>query len=255
MSLIAAQGVSVRLGGREVLHGVNFALRAGEIVTIVGPNGSGKTTLLRALLGVVAPTKGNVTRAPGLRVGYVPQSLHIEPTMPLPVRRFLSLPKRQSPQAIAQVLARVGVPDVGDQLLRTLSGGQFQRVLLARALLDKPDVLMLDEPTAALDQPGVAAFYKLIASVRAETGCAVLSVSHDLHVVMSASDRVICINGHICCEGTPSVVRNAPEYRALFGLGTGGALALFQHHHDHDHEHDHGHNHDHPHPHEHTHAG
>lgn len=252
MSLISATGVSVRLGGRDVLRDVDFTLRPAEIVTIVGPNGSGKTTLLRALLGVVAPSTGSVTRRPGLKVGYVPQALHIDPTLPLPVRRFLSLPVRQSAQAIAQVLARVGVPEVADQALRTLSGGQFQRVLLARALLGAPDVLMLDEPTAALDQPGVAAFYKLIATVRAETGCAVLSVSHDLHVVMSASDRVICINGHICCEGTPSVVRDAPEYRALFGLGTGGALALFQHHHDHDH--DHGHDHGHPHR-EHDHAG
>ncbi len=256
MSLISATGVSVRLGGRDVLRDVDFTLRPAEIVTIVGPNGSGKTTLLRALLGVVAPSTGSVTRRPGLKVGYVPQALHIDPTLPLPVRRFLSLPVRQSAQAIARVLARVGVPEVADQALRTLSGGQFQRVLLARALLGAPDVLMLDEPTAALDQPGVAAFYKLIATVRAETGCAVLSVSHDLHVVMSASDRVICINGHICCEGTPSVVRDAPEYRALFGLGTGGALALFQHHHDHDHDHDHDHTHDHGHPHrEHDHAG
>lgn len=251
MTLIAATGLGVRLGGRDVLFDVEFAIRRGEIVTIVGPNGSGKTTLLRALLGVVPAHSGKITRLDGLRVGYVPQTLHIDPGLPLPVRRFLSLPKRQTAADIADVLARVGVPEVADQPMTTLSGGQFQRVLLARALLGKPDILMLDEPTAALDQPGVASFYKLIARVRADTGCAVLSVSHDLHVVMSASDRVICINGHICCEGTPSVVRDAPEYRALFGLGTGGALALFQHHHDHDHAHDHAHSHTH----EHDHAG
>jgi zinc transport system ATP-binding protein len=253
MTLLDAQGLGVRLGGRSVLFDVDFTLTRGEIVTIVGPNGSGKTTLLRALLGVVTPTEGHISRAPGLRVGYVPQTLHIDPTLPLTVRRFLSLPTRQSAQAIAQVLARVGVPEVADQAMTTLSGGQFQRVLLARALLGRPDVLMLDEPTAALDQPGVAAFYKLIASVRDETGCAVLSVSHDLHVVMASSDRVVCINGHVCCQGAPSVVRDAPEYRALFGLGTGGALALFQHHHDHEHRPDHIHGPDCQH--EHSHAG
>ena len=132
-----------------------------------------------------------------------------------------------------------------------LSGGQFQRVLLARALLTQPDLLVLDEPTQGLDQPGIAAFYQLIEQVRTETGVAVLMVSHDLHVVMSASDRVICLNGHICCEGAPSVVTATPEYRALFGLGTGGALALYQHVHDHDHSADHGHGHDPDHPHQH----
>jgi zinc transport system ATP-binding protein len=145
--------------------------------------------------------------------------------------------------------------------MAALSGGQFQRVLLARALLSAPQLLILDEPTQGLDQPGEAAFYRLIEAVRQDTGAAVLMVSHDLHVVMAASDRVICLNGHVCCEGTPRVVSNAPEYRALFGLGTKGALALYQHDHDHDHDnghdHDHGHGHDHAHPHrhEHTHAG
>jgi zinc transport system ATP-binding protein len=144
-------------------------------------------------------------------------------------------------------LARVGIPGLSGQDMATLSGGQFQRVLLARALLDRPDILILDEPTAGLDQPGIASFYRLIAQMRDQLGCAVLSVSHDLHVVMSASDRVVCINGHVCCEGTPAVVSAAPEYRALFGLGTGGALALFRHTHDHDHDHDHDHPHSHPH--------
>ena len=237
MSLITTKGLGVRYGGRHVLHGIDFSIDRGEIVTIVGPNGSGKTSFLRALLGVVAPEQGQVTRAPGLRLGYVPQRLHIDPGLPLPVARFLSLPVRAPAAAIKMVLQRVGVGDVARQNMATLSGGQFQRVLLARALLSQPDILMLDEPTAGLDQPGVASFYRLIEDVRRETGCAVLSVSHDLHVVMSASDRVVCINGHICCEGTPQVVRAAPEYRALFGLGTGGALALYQHQHDHDHDH------------------
>ena len=140
------------------------------------------------------------------------------------------------------MLKRVGVTGIEQRQMTELSGGQFQRVLLARALLSAPDILILDEPTQGLDQPGVAAFYRLIEEVRQEIGCAIILVSHDLHVVMSATDRVICLNGHICCEGTPDAVLEAPEYRALFGEGTGGALALYQHHHDHSHdEHTHAH--------------
>ncbi len=244
-ALIEAKGLSVAYGAAvPVLRHVDFILQAGEIVTIVGPNGSGKSTLLRALLGMVAPTAGTVSRATGLRVGYVPQALHLDANLPLSVARFLRLNRRLSPAQVATLLARVGAPGLEARSLATLSGGQFQRVLLARALAGNPQVLVLDEPTKGLDQPGTAAFYRLIEQVRRELGCAVLSVSHDLHVVMSASDRVVCLNGHVCCEGAPSVVSNAPEYRALFGLGTGGALALYQHHHDHgadhpDHPHDH----------------
>ena len=255
--LIEARDISVALAGVEVLSHVTMGLSEGEIVTILGPNGSGKSTLLRALLGIVPLTAGTVTRAPGLRLGYVPQRLAVDASLPMTVRRFLSLPVRVTDADAAQALARVGVPDVAAQQMSGLSGGQFQRVLLARALLSRPQLLVLDEPTQGLDQSGEAAFYRLIAEVRADTGAAVLMVSHDLHVVMAASDRVICLNHHICCEGTPRVVSNAPEYRALFGLGTQGALALYQHHHDHSHE-GHGHeghghddhpNHDQEHPH------
>jgi zinc transport system ATP-binding protein len=258
MSLIAAQNLSVRQGGVEVLSNVTLAIAPGEIVTILGPNGSGKSTLLRALLGILPPSSGTVSREKDLRVGYVPQRLAVDPSLPISVRRFLSLPQRVTDAAAAAALQRVGLVDIGARQVAALSGGQLQRVLLARALLSSPQILVLDEPTQGLDQPGEAGFYRLIEEVRRETGAAVLMVSHDLHVVMAASDRVICLNHHICCEGTPRVVSNAPEYRALFGLGTQGALALYQHRHDHSHEpgqvHDHAHDHAASKDHEHNHA-
>jgi zinc transport system ATP-binding protein len=233
--LIGAENVSVTLGGREVLRDLTFSIRRGEIVTVVGPNGSGKSTFIRALIGAVPSSRGRVRMVADLAIGYVPQRLHIDPTFPITVARFLALPLRRDRAEIAAGLARVGLADLGRRQMTELSGGQFQRVLLARALLGRPDILILDEPTQSLDQPATAAFYRLIEEVRADLSCAVLMVSHDLHVVMSASDRVICVNGHICCEGTPTVVSEAPEYRALFGDGTRGARALYQHHHDHDH--------------------
>jgi zinc transport system ATP-binding protein len=249
MTLIEAADLTVRRGGGAVLEGVSFAIRPGEIVTVVGPNGSGKSTFVRALIGLEKLSEGTVRRKDGLRLGYVPQRLHIDAGLPITVRRFLSLPRRVSDPQAEAVLARVGVPGLGTRQMSGLSGGQFQRVLLAHALLPEPEILILDEPTQGLDQPGIAAFYRLIEEVRRDTGAAVLMVSHDLNVVMSASDRVICLNGHICCEGAPEHVSAAPEYRALFGLGEGGALALYRHVHDHDHDHDHGHGHDHAHPH------
>ncbi|MGJ8545066.1 MAG: metal ABC transporter ATP-binding protein [Sulfitobacter sp.] len=246
MALIETRNLTLGYGPAPVLTNVNFVLEPGEIVTIVGPNGSGKSSLLRALIGALRPQQGEVMRKPGLRVGYVPQKLHIDATLPMKVSRFLNLPRRQSAPTIAAALLAAGVPDLADHQMSALSGGQFQRVLLARALLNDPELLILDEATQGLDQPGAASFYRQIETVRAAHGCAVLMVSHDLHVVMAASDRVLCLNGHICCEGTPQVVASAPEYRALFGSGTGGALALYRHQHDHDHHHDHSsHSHDH----------
>ena len=235
MSLVETRNLHVRYGDTPVLADVSFAIKPGEIVTIVGPNGSGKSTLIRSVLGLLEPAGGKVRRAPGLKIGYVPQRLGINSTLPMTVARFLSLPVRQSRAEVARVLARVGIPGTESKAITALSGGQLQRTLLARALLAKPDILILDEPTQGLDQPGTAEFYRLVENLRNETGCAVLMVSHDLHVVMSASDRVICLNGHVCCQGKPRVVRDAPEYRAMFGVGTAGALALYPHDHDHSH--------------------
>ena len=249
-ALIEAEGITIRHPGRTdpVLDHVDFHIRPAEIVTVVGPNGSGKSSLIRALLGHVPLAAGRVCRAPGLRIGYVPQRVHIDPAIPMTVRRFLSLPRRVSDHHAESALARTGVAGLGPQPITRLSGGQFQRVLLARALLADPQLLVLDEPTQGLDQPGIVGFYKLIVEVRAETGAAVLMVSHDLLVVMRASDRVLCLNGHVCCEGTPQAVSSAPAYRALFGADAEGTLALYRHHHDHDHDHLHeGHDHDHHH--------
>jgi zinc transport system ATP-binding protein len=248
MSLIILENLSVAYGGTTVLRDVDMTIEPGEIVTIVGPNGSGKTSLFRAIIGAVAPAGGSVSRAPGLKIGYVPQRLHIDATLPITVARFMRLtgPRtgRASRAACQAALEAAGVPDLMERQMAGLSGGQFQRVLLARALLGRPDVLLLDEATQGLDQPGSAAFYRQIERVCRDTGAAVVMISHELHVVMSASDRVICLNGHVCCEGAPAAVASAPEYRALFGTGTGGALALYRHEHDHGHEHDHPQTHD-----------
>ncbi len=236
--LIKAHDISVHAGQSAALRNVDFHISRGEIVTVVGPNGSGKTTLLRAIIGAANVSAGTINRASGLRIGYVPQNLRIDASLPMTAQRFLSLPRRRSTVDITTALESAGAASLAHRQIADLSGGQFQRVVLARALLEKPDLLMLDEPTTGLDQPASAAFYKRIEILRAETNCAVLMVSHELHVVMATSDRVVCLNGHVCCHGTPEIVASAPEYRALFGSGTDGALALYRH--DHDHSHPHG---------------
>jgi len=238
-ALIAAKELAYRDGTKRILDGVDIEIAPSEIVTIVGPNGSGKTTLLRLLIGAIQPSAGHLQRRSDLRIGYTPQRLAPDRTLPMTVDRFLALGEASTRGRREDVLQNVGLPCIGDAQLIGLSGGELQRVLLARALLRNPNLLVLDEPTQGLDQPGETAFYRLIERVRKETGCAVLMVSHDLHVVMSAADRVICLNGHICCQGTPTLVLDHPEYQRLFGQGAEGALALYHHEHDHHHHHAH----------------
>ena len=237
MSLIRTQGVGVCVGSRRILRDVDLSVRRREIVTVVGPNGSGKTTLLKVLIGAHAPSEGVVVREAGLRIGYVPQRLASDQAMPLTVARWLGLSGTSNKETYLQIAEQVGISGLLQQQMVSLSGGEFQRALLAQSLLVRPDLLVLDEPTQGLDQPAVASFYRLIEDVREDLDCAVLMVSHDLHVVMRSSDHVICLNGHVCCQGTPTLVSAAPEYQALFGFGTEGALALYRH--DHDHRHDH----------------
>lgn len=235
--LIEAHDLNVRIGGNAILEDITLRLRAGEIVTLVGPNGSGKSTLLRALIGALdIDDGGRIHKARDLRLGYVPQRLHIDPTLPLSVRRFLNLPRRHHRVAIDQALEQAGIPGRADAALASLSGGEFQRALMARALIDEPNLLMLDEASQGLDQTGTADFYRQLEHIRDRLGCGILLVSHDLHVVMRAADRVICLNHHICCQGRPEAVTAAPEYRALFGTDDETALAIFRHdphHHPH----------------------
>ena len=237
MSLITVENLSVKYGTNFVLKKINLEIKSGEIVTIVGPNGSGKTSLIKAIIGAVQPADGKINLKSNLKIGYIPQRLNFDTTLPITVKRFMTLTEKVDKNTYISALETAGVPQILKSQMSSLSGGQFQRVLLARALIGAPEILILDEATQGLDQPGSAAFYRQIEQVRQNTGCAVLMISHDLHVVMSTSDRVVCLNGHVCCEGTPSAVVSTPEYQELFGAGTEGALALYRHVHDHIHEH------------------
>ena len=234
--LIKISNLEVKYGSKFVLKNMNLSLKAGEIVTIVGPNGSGKTTLFKAIIGTVSVSKGTIEVKPNLRIGYVPQQLKIDQTLPITVERFLKLSNINFEKSLDKTELILGSKDLLDVQINSLSGGEMQRVLLARALINDPQVLLLDEATRGLDQPGVAAFYRKIENIRKSTNCAILMISHDLHVVMSSSDRVICVNGHICCQGTPEIVATSPEYKALFGGDVDGTFALYRHHHDHKHD-------------------
>jgi len=233
--LLACRGLGVRRDGRWLIRDVDLEVGRGEIVSIVGPNGGGKTTLIKTLLGIERASAGQVTRAPGLHLGYVPQRLAVDRTMPLSVRRLMRLVRRASDADITAALEETSVPHLLDRSVQSLSGGEFQRVLIARALLGHPDILVLDEPVQSVDFSGQVDLYRLIASLRDERGCGVLMVSHDLHVVMRATDRVLCLAGHVCCTGEPGDVSRSAEYTRLFGPVAAETLAIYAHKHDHVH--------------------
>ncbi len=233
--IITLQNAGVQRSGRWLVRAVDMKLHPGEIVTLIGPNGSGKSTTTKLALGIVNPDEGSVTRAAGLRISYVPQKLSIDWTLPLTVNRFMQLTGKISTSIADAALESTGMLKLGSAEMRNLSGGEFQRVMLARAIAREPQLLVLDEPVQGVDFAGEVALYKLIAGIRDKLGCAILLVSHDLHVVMAATDQVICLNGHVCCQGTPVAVSQSPQYRQLFGDRADATLALYQHHHDHDH--------------------
>lgn len=273
--LIALTNAGVERDGRWLVRGVDFSVQPGEIVTLIGPNGSGKSTTAKMALGVLPPSEGKAEKCRDLVVGYVPQKIAIDWTLPLSVKRFMHLTGRIDRAAVEQALEATSTAHLRHAEVRNLSGGEFQRVLLARAMARKPDLLVLDEPVQGVDFAGEIALYDLIKRIRDETGCGMLLISHDLHVVMAATDKVVCLNGHVCCQGPPSAVAASPEYISLFGARATPTLAVYEHNHDHmhlpdgrvqhadgsitDHCHpDDGHHHDHDHDHPsegHRHAG
>lgn len=265
-TLVELQNVGLDFKSRRVLHQISFNVQSKEILTIIGPNGAGKSCLLKVILGLYQPTRGSCVQAPGLRIGYMPQKLAVDPSLPLSVERFLTLTNQGDSAPLDDVLGRVGARGLRKSAVQSLSGGEFQRVLLARALLRKPDLLVLDEPAQGVDLQGQQALYHLLAQLRDEQGFAILMVSHDLHFVMAQTDQVLCLNQHVCCSGTAESVSQHPEYLSLFSTNEVEDIAVYTHNHDHhhdlhghvvsdDHGHSHDHNHDHNHGHSHDHQG
>jgi zinc transport system ATP-binding protein len=238
--LVKADNIQFSIGGRAILENVSATISNGEIVTLIGPNGSGKTTFIRVLLGLQQPSSGTIQHKPHLHIGYVPQKLIIEPSLPLTVGRFLKFgvprgPNRQKGQRAA-VLEEVGAPNLYDSSIHELSGGELQRVMLARSLLRNPELLVLDEPVQGVDVMGQNEIYDLITRIRDQRNCGIIMVSHDLHIVMASTDRVICLNHHICCEGKPDTVARDPAFQSIFGSQAAARLAIYHHHHDHTHD-------------------
>lgn len=234
-TLITMVGIGVRRGTHWLVEGVDLSITRGEIVTLIGPNGSGKSTTAKVATGVLKATVGTVERLADIKIGYVPQKLTIDWTLPLTVKRLMTLTARFSQDEVISALDAVGVAHLANAAVQHLSGGEFQRVLMARAMIRKPDLLVLDEPVQGVDFAGEVALYDLIKKIRNETGCGILMISHDLHVVMAETDTVICLNGHVCCRGTPDSVVKSPEYLTMFGARAAETLAIYQHHHDHTH--------------------
>lgn len=235
-TLLSMNDVTVSHGETPAIEGVTMSLRRNEIVTVIGPNGAGKSTLIKTALGIIQPDSGNVSRLKKIQIGYVPQSVALDPTLPLSVERFLRLGTTASNERITELLRSVGIENLQHTSMHHISGGEMRRVLLARSLIKKPDLLILDEPTAGVDISGQNEIYALVSSIRDQFQCGILLVSHDLHIVMAATDRVLCINRHLCCSGSPEHVREHPEYLAIFGEQPADRIGIYRHHHDHHHD-------------------
>ena len=234
-ALVSLNNAGVCVSGKWLVRGVSLDVSRGEIVTLIGPNGSGKSTTAKMALGVINPSEGSAKCRRDICVSYVPQKLSVDWTLPLTVNRFMTLTQTANERDARRALSSAGIEHLKNSQVRNLSGGEFQRVLLARAVVNTPELLVLDEPVQGVDFNGEIALYRLIEEIRTELNCGIILISHDLHVVMSSTNKVICLNGHVCCSGSPEAVASAPEFRTLFGDRAANELAFYKHNHDHEH--------------------
>lgn len=232
--LLEASNINVTFNGRPVLQNVSLQIEPGQIISLIGPNGAGKTTLVRVLLGLQRPDSGHIERPPGVRVAYLPQRLALDATLPITVERFLALSAARHNKPVAVALEEAGIAALRKAPMQSISGGELQRVMLARCLLRNPQLLVLDEPDQGMDAAGQQALFYLITDIRDRYGCGVLMVSHDLHLVMAATDKVVCLQQHVCCTGHPQSITQHPEFLRMFGPVDG--LAVYAHRHDHEHD-------------------
>ena len=235
--LVKLKNAGFQIKNKWLVQSVSFQVEKGKIVTLIGPNGSGKSTTAKIALGIFKKIEGEVEKYTN-KVGYVPQKISIDWTLPLRVSDFMVLTENIKSEDIDEALSLTGVIHLKNKNLGSLSGGEFQRVLLARAISKKPELLVLDEPVQGVDFTGEIALYELIKKISDELNCGILLISHDLHTVMSATDHVVCLNGHVCCSGSPIDVARNNEYKALFGEQASKTLAIYEHKHDHTHSND-----------------
>ena len=235
--LVKLKNAGFRIKNKWLVQSVSFQVEKGKIVTLIGPNGSGKSTTAKIALGIFKKIEGEVEKYTN-KVGYVPQKISIDWTLPLRVSDFMVLTENIKSEDIDEALSLTGVIHLKNKNLGSLSGGEFQRVLLARAISKKPELLVSDEPVQGVDFTGEIALYELIKKISDELNCGILLISHDLHTVMSATDHVVCLNGHVCCSGSPIDVARNNEYKALFGEQASKTLAIYEHKHDHTHSND-----------------
>ena len=238
-ALISAKNVSVLKHQKSILDNIDIQINKNDFITIIGPNGAGKTMLLKCLMGFYKPTSGRIERKEKLRIGYMPQSISIINTMPITVKDFITVRKEYDDISLNKVITEVSIGEIVNKQLSVLSGGEMQRVLLARSLLNNPDLLILDEPAQNLDISGQLNFYKLIQEIYSKRDISILMVSHDLHLVMVSTKKVLCLYKHICCSGAPQQIAKDPEFLSMFGKDMANMMSIYQHSHDHNHDHNH----------------